>query len=149
MRAPEHAAALARALGTIAAGRLLGEQGLALPARASTGRRAILHVLPLSHGRVRGRVEPGAVAMVFMTSDLAPANLPRETLAALYDLTPAETRVCELLSEGATSKEIAVRIGVAQSTVRTHLLRIFEKTGTHRQADVIRLMASLQLSRSP
>lgn len=36
-------------------------------------------------------------------------------------------------------------LGIAVTTVRTHLLRLFEKTGTHRQVDLVALLASFTL----
>jgi DNA-binding CsgD family transcriptional regulator len=37
--------------------------------------------------------------------------------------------------------EVAEALGIAESTVRTHLQQLFAKTGTKRQADLIKLMA--------
>jgi DNA-binding CsgD family transcriptional regulator len=42
---------------------------------------------------------------------------------------------------GETLAEIADKLGIAITTVRTHLAHIFDKTGTSRQADLIRLSA--------
>ena len=51
----------------------------------------------------------------------------------------------ELVGAGRTNPEIALALGVALSTVRSHVLRLFEKTGTHRQADLVGLLASFTL----
>jgi DNA-binding CsgD family transcriptional regulator len=37
--------------------------------------------------------------------------------------------------------EVAAAFGVADATVKTHLSRLFEKTGTDRQADLVKLVA--------
>ena len=37
--------------------------------------------------------------------------------------------------------EVAEAFGVADTTVRTHVSRLFEKTGTARQADLVKLVA--------
>jgi DNA-binding CsgD family transcriptional regulator len=58
--------------------------------------------------------------------------------AATRALTPAELGVLTLLLDGKTPSEIAATRGVAISTVRTHLKRLFAKTGTRRQADLVR-----------
>ncbi len=42
-------------------------------------------------------------------------------------LSPRELEILELLSEGLTNKQIAVRLGISSETVRTHLGRIYEK----------------------
>jgi DNA-binding CsgD family transcriptional regulator len=36
---------------------------------------------------------------------------------------------------------VADALGVADTTVKTHLGRLFEKTGTGRQADLVKLVA--------
>ena len=55
-------------------------------------------------------------------------------VAALLNLTPAESQVAILLTEGKSVEDIAKRQRVALATVRAHLKNIFGKTGTHRQA---------------
>ena len=44
-----------------------------------------------------------------------------------------------------TQAEIANALGIEGSTVKTHLLHIFAKTGTHRQVDLVKLAASMAL----
>ena len=44
-------------------------------------------------------------------------------------LTPAEWRVLELVRKGLPNAEIAVRLGIAVTTVKTHVTRILAKTG--------------------
>ncbi|MEZ5742656.1 MAG: LuxR C-terminal-related transcriptional regulator [Sphingomonadaceae bacterium] len=41
---------------------------------------------------------------------------------------------------GKRRKDIALTLGLSESTVRTHLSRIYEKTGAKRQAELIRLL---------
>src|ERR1700736_5949731 len=53
-------------------------------------------------------------------------------------LTPSEARIFAKVGEGHELSAIADHLGVKLSTVKTHLLRVFEKTGTNRQADVVR-----------
>jgi DNA-binding CsgD family transcriptional regulator len=64
-------------------------------------------------------------------------------LNQLYDLTPAEIRIFELICEGHTRDAISGLLGVSVSTVKSHLLHVFEKTGSHRQVDLVRLAKSL------
>ncbi|MEI9905950.1 MAG: helix-turn-helix transcriptional regulator [Asticcacaulis sp.] len=63
----------------------------------------------------------------------------------MYDLTSAEARVFELVYKGLTRAEIAAALRIAASTVKTHMLHLFEKTGSRRQADIIRLGARFSL----
>jgi len=44
-------------------------------------------------------------------------------------LTPRETDVLRLVSAGHSNKQIAVRLGIGESTVKTHLINVFEKLG--------------------
>jgi len=37
--------------------------------------------------------------------------------------------------------EVAPALGISETTVKTHLQRIFDKTGSSRQADLIKLVA--------
>lgn len=68
-------------------------------------------------------------------------------LRELYGLTATEARVAAALLEATSAREAAVRLGLGVATLRTHLHRIFAKTGTTGQAELVRLLttcASLQ-----
>ena len=62
------------------------------------------------------------------------------TLLELFAFTPTEGRVASLLRDGKSTQEITQTLKIATSTVRFHLARIFEKTGTSRQAQLVRLL---------
>jgi DNA-binding CsgD family transcriptional regulator len=64
-----------------------------------------------------------------------------QLLARNFDLTPAELRVLLAIVGVGGVPETAVALGVAESTVKTHLQRVFSKTGTGRQADLVKLAA--------
>jgi DNA-binding CsgD family transcriptional regulator/PAS domain-containing protein len=104
---------------------------------------AYAHVLPLATGDLRTRLQPDAVAAVFIA-------LPDEQsggiglLAQAFNLTAAEIRTLEGLIGGATLDEIAHRLGIARSTAKTHLDHIFAKTGVSRRTELVRL--AMQLS---
>ncbi|TDG20469.1 LuxR family transcriptional regulator [Paraburkholderia silviterrae] len=59
-------------------------------------------------------------------------------------LTPREREVVVLAAEGLLDKEIAQRLGISYTTVRTHLDRSFQKLGINNRSRLARL---LQLSR--
>jgi DNA-binding CsgD family transcriptional regulator len=67
---------------------------------------------------------------------------PLETLTNLYKFTPAEFRVLMTIVEIGGVPEVASVLGISQTTVKTHLQHIFEKTGLNRQADLVKLVAS-------
>ena len=79
-------------------------------------------------------------AIVCVADPQSGASLPQQTLRDLFGLTPAEAKVAMAFFEGLTSKEAAENLGLSVHTVRVQLARIFEKTQTNRQAELVRLM---------
>ena len=59
--------------------------------------------------------------------------------ADLFGLTSAEARVVSQLVLGGGLTKAAPRLKIARSTARFHLKHILEKTGTHRQAELVRV----------
>jgi DNA-binding CsgD family transcriptional regulator/PAS domain-containing protein len=60
----------------------------------------------------------------------------------LYHLTPAEARLAVLIVGGYSLHAAACRLRISNNTARTHMKRIYDKTETHRQVDLIRLVAN-------
>jgi DNA-binding CsgD family transcriptional regulator len=60
----------------------------------------------------------------------------------LYHLTPAEARLAALIVGGYSLHAAACRLHISNNTARTHMKRIYDKTETHRQVDLIRLVAN-------
>ncbi len=120
----------------------VGSKGIAVPLTAHNGDRYVAHVLPLTSG-ARGRA--GAVytatAAVFVRKATLECPSPPEIIGRSYNLTPAELRVLVGIVEIGGVPEVAAELGVADTTVKTHLSRLFEKTGTCRQADLVKLVA--------
>jgi DNA-binding CsgD family transcriptional regulator len=52
-------------------------------------------------------------------------------------LSPRETEILEILSEGITNKKMAARLGISAETVRTHLGRIYEKLHVHGRTEAV------------
>jgi len=61
-------------------------------------------------------------------------------LRRLYRLTEAEGEVALHVMHGADLKQISEVLSISLTTVRTHLQHIFDKTDTHRQAELVRLL---------
>lgn len=120
----------------------IGAQGLGVPV-VSDGEPCVLHILPLKGERLRHGVPAEAVAAVFVASRATRAKAPADLVQALFGLTTAEGKVYERMAAGLTVEETAVKLGVAPSTVKTHLLRVYEKTGTRRRGELMALAASL------
>ena len=77
---------------------------------------------------------------VFVQDPSVATPLPGEAFARLHGLTPAEMRVALALAPGHSPVEAAGELGLAMPTIRTHMQRIFAKTGTNRQTDLLRLL---------
>ena len=63
--------------------------------------------------------------------------------AAALGLTGKESRVAVLLAEGRTVCEVAAATGRKESTIRSHVKRMFVKHHLSRQTDLVRLVQSL------
>jgi DNA-binding CsgD family transcriptional regulator len=65
-------------------------------------------------------------------------------LVRLYGLTRGEAAIASLVIQGKTIEEAADALFISAHTARTHLKRIFSKTETHRQSElVVRLLSTL------
>jgi DNA-binding CsgD family transcriptional regulator len=129
-------AAIVKALDNEAA---IGSAGIGVPAPQANGEQALIHVLPLMRGDVRARIAPRASAALFVTPAGDGIGTPAAALAALFDLTAAEMRTLERLLAGDTPTQAADKLGIQITTLRTHQAHIFDKTGTSRLPDLIRL----------
>ena len=120
----------------------VGVKGIALPLTAHNGERYVAHVLPLTSGARRdaGLVYNAVAALFVRKADLKLLS-PPEVIGMMYKLTPTELRVLLAIVDVGGVPEVAAALGVAVTTVKTHLGRLFEKTGVARQADLVKLVA--------
>jgi DNA-binding CsgD family transcriptional regulator len=95
-------------------------------------------VCPLpSHSSLRkGR----ASAALFITDPEEGATLDSRALRQLFGLTPAEIRLCIALVKGKSVEEYARETAISSNTARTHVKRIYSKTGVRRQSELVRLL---------
>ncbi len=120
----------------------VGTKGVAVPLAARDGERYVAYVLPLTSGaRRRAGASYAAVAALFVHKAALETPSPLEVIAKAYKLTPMELRVLLAVVEVGGVPEVAEALGIAQSTVRTHLGEIYEKTGSHRRVDLVKLVA--------
>jgi DNA-binding CsgD family transcriptional regulator/PAS domain-containing protein len=120
----------------------LGRKGIAVPLQARDGTRYVANLLPLTSGaRRKAGACYAAVATVFVHKAALDLPSPPELIAKEFQLTPAELRVLFAIIEVGNVPEVAAVLGLSQATVKTHLHRLFEKTGTHRQAELVKLVA--------
>jgi DNA-binding CsgD family transcriptional regulator len=120
----------------------IGTRGIALQLMARNGSRYVAHVLPLTSGarRLTG-IAYSATAALFICKVATEAPSAPEVIARAYNLTPTELRVLLAIVDVGGVPESAVALGIAESTVKTHLGRLFVKTGTRRQADLVKIVA--------
>ena len=153
VRATRSVLACDRADDTARLRRLVGEasarpvpgSGGAMAVRRRSGRRPLsVLVAPLRGARL-APTGPPATAIVLVADPEAVAPAPGAPLREVYGLTAAEARVAAALLDHDRLADVAAKLGVSLATVRTLLQRAFEKTGTHRQADLMRLMLAHRL----
>ena len=99
--------------------------------------------LHLCVARVRSGSQPAEPAAALLISDEGAnerhsPNLLRE----LYGLTTSESRLAAELLKGNSMEEAAAALEISVLTARSHLKKIFAKTGTNRQSQLLWLLAS-------
>jgi DNA-binding CsgD family transcriptional regulator len=119
----------------------IGTRGIALPLVARDGSHYVAHVLPLTSGARRlAGIAYSATAALFICRVAAEVRSPPEVIARAYNLTPTELRVLLAIVDVGGVPESAVALGIAESTVKTHLGRLFVKTRARRQADLVKIV---------
>lgn len=142
---PASARDLIQAIADAASGTTIDipRSGIVVSLRGRHGRDLAAWVLPLDSGLRRDfGVGFAARVAVFVRELGDSAPFPAELFVRRYAITPAECRVMMLLVQGLTVSEAADTLGISVPTAKTHLARLFEKTGTSRQADLVRLAMS-------
>lgn len=117
-------------------------RGMALPLMAGDGGIHVAHLLPLTCGtrRPAGMASAAVAALIVHKTELPPLSHP-EMLARHYRLTATELRVLLAIVDVGGVPDVAAKLGIAYSTAKTHLSNLFEKTGTRRQADLVKIVA--------
>jgi DNA-binding CsgD family transcriptional regulator len=116
-------------------------KGIAVPLIGRNGQRYVARALPLPPGaQRRAGTAHTAVTVVFIRKVALGASFP-EVIRKTFKLTPTELRVLLAIVEVGGIPEVAASLGVADTTVRTHVTHLFVKTGTARQADLAKLVA--------
>jgi DNA-binding CsgD family transcriptional regulator/PAS domain-containing protein len=121
-------------------GRGPGDGGAQLLSRPSPRRPLAVLVTPLFLASALGPLRQATAAVFVRDPEREPAS-PPDQMRALYGLTPAEARLACHLANGLSLREAAQRLEVTVETVRSQVKRIFEKTDTRRQAELVALLA--------
>ncbi len=106
------------------------------------GRKLPLKLLVTPLGPTRSGTDwPTEDAALVVASRHKPASARAAVmLQKQFNLTPAEIRLMQLVGEGIEPMQMAEQLSVSITTIRTHLQRLFDKTGTRRQAELVRLV---------
>jgi len=100
-----------------------------------------IFAVPFCSSHMLTEVSP--CALIFINDPEAQPASRAAVLSGLYQLTPAECRLSDLLLEGLDLATAAERMRVTTETARFMLKRAFHKTGTHRQSELIRFLLGL------
>lgn len=113
-----------------------------IPVRGVADRAcAVIHMVPLRRGA--HDIFSQADILIIMTEVRPDGNLPPlGLLSVLFDLAPAEARLAIALSAGKSLKAAAAEMGIEYNSARTYLTRIFTKTGTSQQSQLVALLKS-------
>ena len=122
-------------------------RSIALPATGESPGR-VAHVVPL-FGRARDIFSGSLSLLIMHVARSASAQPDLTLLRALFDLSPAEARLTAVLATGRDLAQCALDCHIRYSTARSYLEQIFAKTGVHRQAELVALIAGGIGSLSP
>ena len=102
---------------------------------------------------ILGTKDDGGVASVILSvrdstiyvtpQDDAISPLRLSAAQSVFGLSDGQTRVAEMIAMGYGLKRIAEELGISVNTARTHLTRIYEKTGVNAQTALVRILLSV------
>jgi DNA-binding CsgD family transcriptional regulator/PAS domain-containing protein len=121
----------------------LGAKGTAIALTTRHSEHYVAHVLPLNSGtRRRTCAAHSASAALFVHKAALNVSSQPEVIAKAYGLTPSELTVLFTMTDALGVRDIAKILGLSQATIKTHLHNLYGKTGTKRQSELMRLIAS-------
>jgi DNA-binding CsgD family transcriptional regulator len=89
-------------------------------------------------------IHSGTGALALFLARPAEKSAPDpQVLRDVLGLTMAEARLTSVLNRGLTLVEAARELGIAHNTAKVQLRSVFAKTGVHRQAQLVALLATL------
>lgn len=100
----------------------------------------VAYCFPASRGRAAEFMLTRARAMILVAESRADEPADPAFLRDMLGLTVGEARVAALIGRGMAPKAAAERLGIAESTARTVLKRVFHKIGVSRQSELAALL---------
>lgn len=90
----------------------------------------------------------GLQTILYDEEKLAPAFVRDDPfdrqLSARYGLTPAELRVMRVMADGVTRAYAHDQLGIGENSLKTHMRRIYAKTGARRLPELVLLVQALR-----
>ncbi|EJN12256.1 DNA-binding protein with HTH domain containing protein [Bradyrhizobium sp. YR681] len=121
---------------------LAAESGRKISLIAQDGSYYVAHVIALPSLLREGAAErTPAVGALFIWRAEFDGRSCADVIDRTFELTPAEFRVLQSIVDVGGVPETAIALGIAETTVKTHLHRVYAKTGVSRQADLVKLVA--------
>lgn len=129
---------LTNAIATATTG--IGRPGGTLSVRSEDGSaRLALTICPVRTKLLAFEGETvGAVVMIHDPSTRACPN--RRSLREIFGLTEREAELASRLATGKKLADVAREMGIGREAAHTHLSRVLEKTDTHRQPELLRVL---------
>lgn len=118
------------------------EHVITVPISLANGAELCVVLLPLRSvlGRAHEALRRSAHVFAIFHDPRRRTRLEPRLVAKIHGLTATEAILASAIAEGKTLAEFAAVRGCAEQTARTHLKRVLEKTGTTRQADLVRVL---------
>jgi len=103
----------------------------------ASGKLLLLLFLPVRANETAGP-DKAPLAVLLMNGPLHDPDL--DLLMDFFSFTPAEARVAGYLMQGKSVEQVALRLGITESTIRNHLKHMYTKTGTRRQGELVQVL---------
>ena len=123
-------------------------RSIPIPRRTPDDAPYVVHLLPVRRS-AQDVFSRGDVVLAATKVDPKAGHFPLSALIGLFDLSPAEARLAASLAAGLSIAAAADASGITLATARTYLNRVFAKTGTHRQSELVALARSVTPAGSP
>jgi DNA-binding CsgD family transcriptional regulator len=88
----------------------------------------------------------GRILLVVLRDVTERREAEEEALFETWQLTDREREIVRAVSSGLTSEEICERLSVSRNTLKTHLLHVFEKSGTRSRTELLARLRSASVT---
>lgn len=110
------------------------------------GRYLVAAIAPLAPSDRHGTLRDLPGAAVFLSEPDRSSPIEPQLLVKSFGLAPREAELVVMLADGADLRAAAERMGIGLGTARWYLKQAMEKTGAHRQSDLVRLAAGFAVA---